>query len=83
MERNEKGQFVKGGKMTAEDLIKKSRGLIESWKARDNYIGDIKNKYPRIYNSWRSITNTDKGKAAGHVKEWDSFRAFYNDVVTT
>ena len=83
MERNEKGQFVKGGKMTAEDLVKKSRGLIQSWKSRDNYIGDIKNAHPRIYNSWRAIMTTTKGKAAGHVKEWGSFRTFYNDVVPT
>ena len=55
--------------------------LQESWKNRKDYIGDIKNKYPRIYNSWRSFMFTEKGKKIGHSEEWNDFRTFYNDVV--
>ena len=55
--------------------------LQESWKSRKDYIGDIRAKHPRIYNSWRSIMFTQKGKKAGISEEWKNFRTFYNDVV--
>lgn len=80
MERNEKGQFKKGSTMTAEELVKKSRSLSVSWRSRADYIGDIKDTHPRIYNSWRSIRFTQKGKAAGCDERWADFRTFYNDV---
>ena len=66
-----------------EDRIKKMYSLQESWKNRKDYIGDIKNKYPRIYNSWRSFMFTEKGKKIGHSEEWNDFRTFYNDVVSS
>lgn len=83
MERNEKGQFLKGGKPTAEELVIKSKALSDSWKSRSDYIGDIKDVHPRIYNSWRSIRFTEKGRSAGCVEQWKSFRSFYNDVEPT
>lgn len=67
--------------ITIEDRIKKMYSLQESWKNRKDYIGDIKNKYPRIYNLWRSFMFTEKGKKIGHSEEWNDFRTFYNDVV--
>jgi hypothetical protein len=80
MIRDEKGRIVKGSTLTAEELAKKARSLSESWKNRKDYIADIKDVYPRIYNSWRGIMFTKKGKAAGCVERWSNFRSFYNDV---
>lgn len=64
-----------------ESKIKKAYSLQEAWKNRKDYIGDIKDKHPRIYNSWRSFMFTKKGKKIGHSEEWSDFRTFYNDVV--
>ena len=55
----------------------------EAWKSREDYIGDIREECPKIYNSWRAIKFTEKGKKAGNSKEWDNFRNFYNDVRPT
>ena len=63
--RDSKGRFLKGrdiSKEPIEERIKKSISLHESWKSRPDYIGDIKNKVPRIYNTWRGLMFTDKGK---------------------
>lgn len=45
-----------------ESKIKISESLRKSWKNRKDYIYDIVSKYPKIYNSWRSIRFTEKGK---------------------
>lgn len=82
-ERNSKGQFVKGYKSTEEETLKRSRALAESWKSRPDYIGDITEKYPRIYNSWRGIRFTQKGQSAGCDERWADFRTFFNDVFQT
>ena len=57
--------------------------MQEAIKNKKNYIGDIKNKYPKIYNSWRAILHTKKGKKAGCSEDWKNFRAFFNDVFPT
>ena len=84
--RDSKGRFLKGrdiSKEPIEERIKKSISLHESWKSRPDYIGDIKNKVPRIYNTWRGLMFTDKGKKQGISDSWKSFRNFYNDVIIT
>lgn len=83
MERNEKGQFIKGQTRTTEEQLKISEGLRTSWKERDDYIADIVNECPKIYNSWRAFMFTEKGKKIGHSEEWNNFRNFYNDVRPT
>lgn len=35
---------------------------------------------PYIFNSWRSIKYTAKGKKIGNSEEWNDFETFYNDV---
>lgn len=40
----------------------------------------IKLENPYIYNSWRAIRYTQKGKKIGNSKEWDDFINFFNDV---
>lgn len=42
----------------------------EAWKSREDYIGDIREECPKIYNSWRAIKFTEK---AGNSEEWDNF----------
>lgn len=82
-ERDSKGRYIKGSKNTIEEQIKIMYSLQESWKSRKDYIGDIRNKYPKIYNSWRACMFTRKGKQAGISEDWKSFRNFYNDVQPT
>lgn len=81
--RNELGQFVQGRQETAEEKIKRIKAAQEAWKSRKDYIGDIREECPKIYNSWRAIKFTEKGKKAGNSEEWDNFRNFYNDVRPT
>lgn len=84
--RDNKGRFIKGS--TADDKpieerIKTMYSLQDSWRKRPDYIGDIKDKNPYIYNTWRGLMYTDKGKKQGISEEWKSFRNFYNDVSST
>ena len=84
--RDTDGKYCKGMNRNNEPLdvkINRMYSLEKSWKKRDDYIADIVNEHPRIYNSWRSFMFTEKGKAAGHDSQWDNFRTFYNDVSTT
>lgn len=83
MDRNQKGQFTKGSTRTTEEELKRIQCMKNAWQEREDYIGDIVNKHPKIYNSWRSFMFTDKGKKVGHSEEWSNFRTFYNDVVST
>lgn len=78
--KDENGRFTKGYKPTAEEQVKKSESLKRQWKERDNYVGDIINEKPYIYNSWRSFRFSRKGKNIGCSKEWENFQIFYNDV---
>lgn len=80
--RNNKGQFVKGKVESQEEKLKRANSCKEAWRHRPDYIGDIKNKYPQIYNIWRAFMFTDKGKRYGHSDEWNSFRTFFNDVIS-
>lgn len=84
--RDEKGRFIKGYKqddVPIEIRIKKANKNKESWKNRDDYIMDLVNQYPKIYNSWRAFMFTEKGKKSGHDERWNSFRTFYEDVIST
>lgn len=83
MDRDSKGRFIKGRSETQEEKLKRLISIEENIKNRKGYIGDIKNENPRIFNTWRSILYTEKGKKAGHSKEWENFRIFYNDVIPT
>ena len=40
----------------------------------------IRKNNPYIYNSWRSIRFTEKGRKAGNSEEWNTFINFFNDV---
>lgn len=82
--KDSKGRFRKGyikEQVPIESRIKLMYSLQESWKNREDYIGDLKEKYPRIFNSWRAILYTEKGKKAGCSEEWKNFKTFLNDVL--
>lgn len=76
--RNKLGQFTKGHKETLEEKRKRTLSMIDSWKNRDDYLGDI--KYTPIYNIWRSFMFTKKGKSSGVSDEWKSFKQFFSDM---
>lgn len=80
MKRDSKGRFLKGRVETSEEKLNRLIALEESVTKRKNYIGDIKEECPRIYNVWRGIRFTEKGKKIGCSDEWEDFRVFYNDV---
>ena len=82
-ERDNKGRFVEGHVESPEERLKRIEAMRASWKNRNNYIGDLIEQYPRIYNVWRGIRFTPKGKNIGCSKEWEDFRTFFNDVSPT
>lgn len=41
---------------------------------------ELKENNPYLFNSWRSILYTEKGRKAGVVDEWRKFPTFYKDV---
>ena len=79
--RNDLGQFVSNRIETQEEKLKRAQALSKAQKNREDYIGDIKNFHPKIYNSWRAIRFTEKGKKVGNSIEWNNFRTFYEDVI--
>lgn len=84
--RDKKGCFVKGYKasdLPLEYRLKKITSLKDIAKQLDNYIADIINNQPYIYNSWRSIVYNKKGKKIGFSEEWKDFKTFYSDVIPT
>lgn len=82
-DRDNKGRFLKGRRETEQEKIARINAYREAWKKSEHYIGDIVNECPYIYNSWRAIMFTEKGKRAGVSDEWRNFRTFYNDVRPT
>lgn len=85
MIRDEKGRFTKdsAASLTPEERLLRRERIIESIISKKNYIGDLVEKSPKVYNVWRAIRFTKKGKQAGCCDEWKSFRIFFNDVYPT
>lgn len=59
--------------------ISKSEALIDSWKRRKDYKGYDRTK-GSLYNTWRAIVYTQKGKSRGFPLHWKSFDGFKEDV---
>ena len=62
------------------DNFNNIKSIQDSIRKRKDYVGDIKTKNPKIYNSWRALMFTEKGKKIGHAEEWNNFRTFYKEV---
>ena len=52
---------------------------INEWR-KGKALADLKKENPYIFNSWRAIKYTKKGKNAGYDSRWDSFENFYDDM---
>lgn len=80
---NNRENFVKECNLTIEERIQRGKEIKENIKSNPNYIGDLIKENPYLYNSWRGIRFSKKGKKVGTSEEWKSFRVFYNDVFPT
>lgn len=56
-----------------------SEALTIAWKARKDYKGYDRSK-GSSFNSWRSITNTEKGRDIGFPDTWREYDSFMADV---
>lgn len=77
------GRFKKGRVETFEEKEKRIASTKKSWINREDYIGDLIKENPYIHNSWRGIRFSERSKRVGNSEEWNNFKTFYNDVVTT
>lgn len=64
-----------------EEKVKRSLTLSEGWKQRDDYLREIKN-HP-CFNSFRSFRYTISGQNSGNSNEWNNYKAFYKDMVSS
>lgn len=81
--RDSLGRFTKGRVASSEEkkkiLEKKKPYIEEHYKA-----AAIKRDNPYIFNSWRAMLYTKKGKSAGcSTQEWRNFLIFFEDVSPT
>lgn len=80
--RDSKGEFLKGHQKTPEEKCKRVAAYIKSRQENPSY--QARKNYPSIFNSWRAIYYTKKGKQIGcTTAEWSKFINFFNDVFTT
>lgn len=77
--RNIKGQFVPGHKASPETKLKAIRSCKETWAKNPLALGD--RKYTYLYNCWRAMRHTIKGKNIGCEDNWKIFNNFYNDML--
>jgi hypothetical protein len=62
-----------------EEKLKRTKSAVKAWETRKDRIGD--KKYSYLYNCWRGIKFTKKGKKIGWNSKWDKFNDFYNDMI--
>lgn len=82
--RDLKGRFIKGRDVSKESIetqIKRISSLKESWREREDYISDLIQECPYIYNSWRGLKYSKNGELLD--KNWYNFKNFYQDVRPT
>lgn len=59
--------------------LTKGEALKLYWKSRDDYKGYDKTK-GSMFNTWRGIIYTSKGRKVGFPKEWLDYSVFENEV---
>lgn len=80
--RDSKGKFLKGHQETPEERSKRIAAYTENRQRDPSY--QARRNYPIIFNTWRAIRHTKKGKQIGCTTiEWSKFINFFNDVITT
>lgn len=82
IDRDNLGRYQKGRKVPNEENRKKAEAMKRYYEEHGT-LARIKEKNPRIFNSWRSMLYTEKGKKAGCSEEWKDFEVFFNDVSPT
>lgn len=61
------------------DKIKEKR---KDWDKGELKVSELRNQYPKIFNSWRAMLYTEKGKKAGlDTETWRDFSSFLSDVL--
>lgn len=81
--RDNLGRFVKGRKLSIEEEKKRLEGMKKHY---EKFIpsAKLRKENPYIFNSWRAMLYTQKGKKAGCSEEsWRTFENFFNDVTPT
>ncbi len=79
IDRDNLGRYQKGRKVSLEENKKKAEAMKRFYEERGT-LAKIKREHPRIFNSWRALLYTEKGKKAGCSEEWKDFKIFFNDV---
>ena len=80
--RDSKGRFIEVRQETPEEKAKRIAAIVATRQANPSY--QARRNYPQIFNSWRALQHTVKGKSIGcTTSEWKKFINFFNDVVTT
>lgn len=80
--RDNNGRFTKSRKETFKEKQKRLEALRK--EKQQNPDTQARLKYPKIFNSWRAILYTEKGKSIGYsTPEWKQFINFFNDVFPT
>lgn len=82
IDRDNLGRYQKGRKVPSEENQKKAEAMKRFYEEHGALVR-IKEKNPRIFNSWRSMLYTEKGKKAGCSEEWKDFKTFFDDVSPT
>lgn len=77
------GKFQKGHQETLENKQKRISAMILAHSLKPNCLAKLKKENSYIFNSWRSILYTEKGKNIGFDLTWSDFQIFYNDVSKT
>lgn len=79
IDRDNLGRYQKGRKVPLEENKKKAEAMKHFYEERGT-LAKLKREHPRIFNSWRALLYTEKGKKAGCSEEWKDFKTFFGDV---
>lgn len=82
LDRDSLGRYQKGRKVTLEENKKRAEAMKRFYEERGS-LAKIKRENPRVFNSWRALLYTEKGKKAGCSEAWKDFKTFYDDVITS
>lgn len=82
-ERDGLGRFIVGHTESQEHKEKRIASLIATRYSGEDCLAQLKRNNPYLFNSWRAILYTQKGKKIGCSDEWRNFKTFFDDVFIT